>query len=299
MVSIPDSSVTIQTSSQSVPSTPSWFGEVTLVAQYLKHLGVLSALEDQVRFARSRFGHDDTIDFLVVLFGYAISGERTLKAFYERVHPFATQFMALFGRDRLPHRSTLSRFLEALEPAAVEALREVFLKDVLSRPLEKEGQAGGVWDREGTRWMVFDVDATRQAARQRALPQTEDRPAAKRRMSQVCAAGYTGGIRGEGVRTRTLVLQAHTSQYLGTFSGAGNGDYRGELGRAKSVGSRLHEGLLASAEPSAAAPRRSDRQWSHCGRREPDALSSCEARTTICWICQRSKLAYKLAPMRS
>jgi hypothetical protein len=116
MISIPDSSVTIQTSSQAVPSTPSWFGEVTLVAQYLKHLDVLSALEEQVRVARSRFGHYDTLDCIVVLFGYAISGERTLKAFYERGHPFATQFMALFGRDRLPHRSTLSRFLEALEP---------------------------------------------------------------------------------------------------------------------------------------------------------------------------------------
>ncbi len=54
-------------------------------------------------------------------------------------------------------------------------------------------------------------------------------------MSQVCTPGYTGRKRGEVVRTRTVVLQAHTSQYLGTFSGAGNGNYRGELGRAKSV----------------------------------------------------------------
>ena len=169
MVSITDSPVTIQTSSQSVPWTPPWFGEVTLVAQDLKHLGLLSALEEQVRFARSRFGHYDTIDFIVVLFGYAISGERTLKAFYERVQPFATQFMALFGRSRLPHRSTLSRFLEALEPPAVEALREFFLKDVLSRPLEKAGQPGGLWDRQGTRWMVLEVDATRQAARKTSL----------------------------------------------------------------------------------------------------------------------------------
>ena len=54
------------------------------------------------------------IDFLVVLFGYAISGERTLEAFYQRLPPFAPAFMALFGRDRLPARSTLSRFLAAL-----------------------------------------------------------------------------------------------------------------------------------------------------------------------------------------
>lgn len=235
MVSITDSSITIQTSAQSVPSIPSWFGEITLTAHYLKHLGLLATLAEKVRFARSRFGHYDTVDFVVVLLGYAISGERTLEAFYKHLQPFATEFMALFGRTRLPHRSTLSRFLAALEPAAVEALRELFLKDVFSRPLEKEEPAGGLWDRQGTVWHVFDVDGTRQAARQRALPQTDDRPAAKRRMSQVCAPGYTGRKRGEVVRTRTVVVQAHTHQNLGTFSGAGNGDYRGELGRAKSV----------------------------------------------------------------
>jgi hypothetical protein len=189
MVSITDVSVTVQTSSQSIPSTPPWFGEVTLLAQYFKHVGLLSTLAEKVRFARSRFGHYDTLDFVAVLLGYAISGERTLEAFYERVQPFATQFLALFGRSRLPHRSTLSRFLQALEPGPVEALRDLFLKDVLARPLEKEGQAGGVWDRQGTQWQVFDVDGTRQAARQRALPQTEDRPAAQRRMSKVCAPG--------------------------------------------------------------------------------------------------------------
>jgi len=235
MVSITDSSVTIQTSAQSVPSIPSWFGEITLIAHYLKHLGLLATLAEKVRFARSRFGQYDTVDFVVVLLGYAISGERTLEAFYKHLNPFATEFMALFGRSHLPHRSTLSRFLEALEPAPVEALRDIFLKDVFSRPLEKEEPPGGLWDRQGNVWRVFDVDGTRQAARQRALPQTDDRPAAKRRMSQVCAPGYTGRKRGEVVRTRTVVLQAHTHQDLGTFSGAGNGDYRGELGRAKSV----------------------------------------------------------------
>ncbi len=113
MVSITDSSVTIQTSPQSVPSTPSWFGEVALIAHYLRRIGVLSAMEGRVRFARRRFGHYEVVDFVAVLLGYAISGERTLEAFYERLSPFANAFMALFGRDRLPARSTLSRFLAA------------------------------------------------------------------------------------------------------------------------------------------------------------------------------------------
>jgi hypothetical protein len=87
---------------------------------------------------------------VVVLLGYAISGERTLEAFYERAQPYASPFMALFGRERLPHRSTLSRFLAALDQAAVEALRTVFLEDLVARPLEKEEKTGGLWDRQGT-----------------------------------------------------------------------------------------------------------------------------------------------------
>src|SRR2546430_12551507 len=80
MTSIADSSVIIQTSSESVPATPSWFGEVALIIPYLRKQGVLSAISAQVRLARRRFGHDEVIDFLAVLFGYAISGERTLEA---------------------------------------------------------------------------------------------------------------------------------------------------------------------------------------------------------------------------
>ena len=81
MSSIADVSVKIQTSSHAVPSTPSWFGEAVLIVGYLKKHGVLDAIAERVRFARRRFGHYEVIDFVAVLFGYAISGERTLEAF--------------------------------------------------------------------------------------------------------------------------------------------------------------------------------------------------------------------------
>ena len=87
--------------------------------------------------------------------------------------------------------------------------------------------------RLGRRYLVFDVDATRQAARQRALPCDPTLPAAKRRLDAVCAPGYRGRKRGEVVRTRTTALQMHTRQWVGTYAGKGNGDYRGELASAR------------------------------------------------------------------
>jgi hypothetical protein len=229
MTSIADGSVIIQTSSESLPSPPSWFGEVALLAAHLRKQGVLTKLSERVRFARRRFGRYEVIDFLVVLFGYAISGERTLETFYERLQPFATPFMALFDRDQLPARSTLSRFLAALSEAPVEALRTLFLDDLASRPLSPDKQTGGLVDRAGTPWVVFDLDGTREAARQRALPQTDVLPPAFRRLDEVCAPGYTGRKRGQVVRTRTVLSQAHSFQWLGSFGNRGNGRYRTEL----------------------------------------------------------------------
>jgi len=232
MTTIAYSPVNIQTSTESVSSIPCWFGEITLIVFHLQHQGVLTDISEQVRFARRRFGRYEVIDFLAVLFGYAVSAERTLEAFYERIQPWKSTFMALFGRDRLPARSTLSRFLAALDQSAVESLRTLFLTDGLSRPLGKEEQSGGLFDRQGNHYLVFDVDGTREAARQRALPQTADRPAPQRRLRPLCAPGYTGRKRGEIVRSRTTVLQAHTHQFLGTFGNPGNGEYRAELRRA-------------------------------------------------------------------
>jgi hypothetical protein len=191
MTSIVDGSVNIQTSSESNLSTPSWFGEAVLIISHLRKQGVLDAINSQVRFARRRFGQYEVIDFLAVLFGYAVSSERTLEAFYERLQPFAVPFMALFGRDQLPSRSALSRFLAALTEAPVDALRTLFLDDLGSRPLTQDKQTGGLADRTGSTWVVFDIDGTREAARQRALPQTEDLPPAFRRLDDVCAPGYT------------------------------------------------------------------------------------------------------------
>jgi hypothetical protein len=219
------SPVTIQITPESKPATPSWMGEVAAFAQVFSHEGILKTIQDQVRFARARFGRYELIDFVAVLIGYILSGEPTLLAFYERLAPWASPFMALFGRHRLPHRSTLSRFLAALDQPTMEALRTLFHKDLLAR--KPFPSPGGLLDRTGVQWVVVDVDGTRATARQRALPQADAFPAPHRRFDQVCAPGYQGRKRGEVVRTRTVMLQAHTHQFLGTFGGAGNGSTAG------------------------------------------------------------------------
>jgi hypothetical protein len=238
--------VKIQISPESVPSTPSWFAEVAIVAQVLAQTGLLKTLQERVRFARVRFGTYEVIDFVAMLIGYALSGEPTLLDFCDRLAPFADAFMALFHRKSLPHRSTLSRFLGAVPACALEALREIFEEDVVARG--KHACPGGVWDRCGKPWLIVDVDGTKAAARQRALPHVPTLPEPTRRFEQVTAKGYLGRKRGEVVRTRTTILQAHTHQWLGTFSGPGNGDYREELKRSADVVTSYAAAILFPTE---------------------------------------------------
>ena len=223
--------VDIHTSPHDLPSIPPWFAELILLVRQFTQRGILDAISQQVHLGRGRAGTYDVIDFVAILLGYALSSEPTLEAFFERLRPFADPFMALFGRDQLPHRSTLSRFLADVDGACLDALRQQFDHDLCARGVAGE-LLGGLVDHSSHRLLVFDVDATRQAARQRALVTAPEFPQPRRRLAKVCAPGYLGRKRGEVVRTRTTVSQAHTQQWLGTFSGPGNGDYGAELDAA-------------------------------------------------------------------
>ena len=188
---IPDSCIEVHTSPLDRPSVPAWFAEVVIVAGHLASNGLLEAFAQQVRLVRGRFGSYEPIDFLALLIGYAISGERTLSDFFERIAPFGVAFMALFGRNCLAHRSRLSRFLADVDRPCLEAFRTLFQQHTFAQGGTSE-TLGGSFDRKARRYIVFDVDATRQAARQRALPCAAELPPPRRRLDAVCAPGYGG-----------------------------------------------------------------------------------------------------------
>ncbi|WP_040448518.1 hypothetical protein [Ktedonobacter racemifer] len=179
------------------------------MSQHLTTKGLLETFSHQVQLVRGRFGSYEPIDFLALLLGYAISGEQTLSAFFERVATFGAAFMALFGRTELPHRATLSRFLASVDRPCLEAFRKLFEQNSFAEGWTPE-TIGGIWDRQGRRYIVFDVDATRQAARQRALPCDPMLPSPRRRLDAVCASGYTGRKRGE-VHTYGRSTDAYSS----------------------------------------------------------------------------------------
>jgi hypothetical protein len=78
---IPKQCIEVQTSPVDRFSVPAWFAEVVILTQHLATNELLEAFAHQVRLVRGRFGNYEPIDFLALLLGYAISGERTLADF--------------------------------------------------------------------------------------------------------------------------------------------------------------------------------------------------------------------------
>ncbi len=126
--------IEVQTTSENRFSVPAWFRSrrhhCWLPGEERANVRLCTSL---VRLVRGRFGTYEPIDFLALLIGYAISGERTLADFFERVEPFETAFMALFGRRCLPHRSSLSRFLADVDRPCLEAFRTLFQQQTFAR----------------------------------------------------------------------------------------------------------------------------------------------------------------------
>src|SRR6266568_5940261 len=167
---IPNPCIEVQTSPEARPSVPPWFAEVVMIAHDLTTKGQLEAFAQQVRLVRGRFGRYEPIDFLAVLVGYAISGERTLSDFFERVAPFETAFMALFGRRCLPHRSSLSRAplrcRSSLSRSVPHALPAAYLR---AMPGPRKPLAASSTERRAATWSLTSTRPVKQPGNARCL----------------------------------------------------------------------------------------------------------------------------------
>ena len=133
---IPNPCIEVQTSPEARPSVPPWFAEVVIIAHHLTTHDLLDAFAQQIRLVRGRFGSYEPIYFLALQVGYAISGERTLCDFFERITPFETAFMAL---DAAQMSATSLQF-ESLPGRCGSSLREIpSVRSLNSRASQKGG----------------------------------------------------------------------------------------------------------------------------------------------------------------
>lgn len=247
MISTTVAGIELKADEQANPVTPSWLGEVLLVGEYWRMTGLLDRLQTQVKVNRGRMGQYEVCDFVLLLLAYAVSGLDTLQSFFEQLKSVQSIVMSVWQRQHCPVASTLSRFLQAIDSGALEQLRTLFEADLLEHGFAP-ADSGGLIDRAGNRFWIFDVDGTHQAARQRSLANSPSYPNARRRTQGATAKGYLGRNRGEVTRTRTTVAQAHTSEWLSTFGAPGNGTPGPDLQRVCGIiGHYLQQHQLAGS----------------------------------------------------
>ncbi len=200
---------------------------VTLV-ELLARRGLLEKVEDLLKIRRK--GGYCGFDVALVLLLYFASGVAFgLKEFWEVVRSCNRQIAATAGRKRLASPSSVSRALSAVElkllrPVSARLLAELSGIDAVLRHLAVQ-----TYDVLGLGWHVFDFDPTVSVLRQRALPQGDDLPEARRKAAGLAAPGYTGRKRGD-VQVRRGVLQhAGSSAWLQAGLGPGNSDSHAEL----------------------------------------------------------------------
>jgi hypothetical protein len=232
-VSLTVAGLEITTTEQLNPATPAWLAEALLLGQYWQSSGLLERLQRQVHVNRGRMGKYEVCDFVLLLLSYAVSGLNSLQAFFEQLSSVAPVLMAVWDRQHCPVASSLSRFLADVNNDAVEALRDLFEAALLEHsPINPDL---GVTDRTGKQWTIFDVDGTTKAVRHRVLLTQNTHPTLKRRSRDSCKPGYAGRKRGEAVRTRTTIEQAHTHEWLGNFAEAGNCNSKEDLKRSCTI----------------------------------------------------------------
>src|SRR3989440_2997955 len=204
--------IEVQTSPLDRASVPAWFAEVVMIARHLATKGLFEAFAQQVHLVRGRFGTYESIDFLALLIGYAISGERRLPDFFERVEPFEAAFMALFGRRCLPHRSSLSRAHSRCRSSVFGSLPHAL------RAADVRGRldSGNHWRHLRVSWgaAIWSLTLMRRAKLHGNAPCPAILPCLLPNADEgaVCAPGYRGRKRGEVVRTRTTARRdAHAS----------------------------------------------------------------------------------------
>jgi len=217
------STTLIETSPEAAPTPPPWFAGAVLTLRTLHASPLWIALCSKMNVPRGRTGHYVAIDFILTLLTFAVSDAANLREMYAQLLPVIVALPAVWSRGQMPSRSALSRFLRAVTPSHVTALAAHLLDDLIDSGIPAD-LAGGLYDRDGARNILFDDDGTYHGARQRELADDDARPPPVRRAAALFAKGYNGGSRRVDVtRTRTVLMQAHTQEWLGGWSAPGNG----------------------------------------------------------------------------
>ena len=203
---------------------PDSFSEGAVLLTHLRDKGVLERVCELLKVPRQG-GYQGIDIFLFFMHYFAGHSDKGLMACSDALHSHRSRLAALGERLHIPTCSSVSRYLDAVPEDATEALDLYLLLEASGGCTLLSEPAVTARDGLGAGWHVFDLDPTSKVLRQRALPEGESLPTARRRAIEALA-GYFGRKRGELKISRTTLQHAGSGLWLGMWTAPGNGDWR-------------------------------------------------------------------------
>lgn len=209
---------------------PDWASKGVVVLAWLEGRGALDAIAERLRIQRE--GGYVGVDLVMFFVFFLLSGVKGgIKGFGEQARSYSAQLAAIGGRRRLPTPASVSRLLASTTMLQANAVQELLLLEVCEPTALLSHPTAMTRDGSGSAWHVFDLDPTVCVVRQRALPEDDDLPEARRRSAEM-RLGYSGRKRGDVQISRTTLQHAGSSLWMGIWSAPGNGEWREFSGAA-------------------------------------------------------------------
>ncbi len=216
--------VVTQAKKQATNRLPDALAEGGVLIESLEVRGGIQALAERLRVRREGGYHGvDIVLFLILLFASRL--RVSIKELGEIAHPHRRELAALGARKMLPSPPSVSRLLAAVEDDALDEFGPWLLLEGANATECLKQPAVRMRDCLGQEWHVFDFDPTVTVLRQRALPEGDDLPEARRR-SHEAKPGYTGRKRGDVQLSRATLQHAGSGLWLGIWTQPGNGAWR-------------------------------------------------------------------------
>lgn len=228
---------------RSINDLPEAASEAALLGRRLVAAGVFEEAERRMPMHRGAgYGVRSLLAGLLLMWstGGTQSSSCRLAATCERA------IAACFGLVGWFVQSSMSRVLAAVSASLVGDFTDWLLSyDCLPCTVLESGERDLHRDARGKAWLIGDADGRVNAMRQRALPDDDDSPPARRRVLELAAPGYPGRKRGEVQEFDMIVQLLGSGRYLGLRNGPGGGDHpedvRWAFGRvAAAAGARNH-----------------------------------------------------------
>lgn len=202
---------------------PAQLVQSALLLSDLDDRGTIDAIAERIRIRRQ--GGFAGIDiFLLLLVFLAAGAHGGLRPFWRLLGPVSRQVAALAGRSNLPSPAAVSRALGRVEHDRIRPHIPWLLTEAPQADALLSHPAVLHFDAVGRGWHTFDLDPTVTTLRQRALPVSDDLPAAMRRAEDTGKPGHSGRKRGDIQYRQVNVQHAGAGLAVHAHLHKGNGD---------------------------------------------------------------------------